>query len=134
LSRLLLAVLVSAYREDLIDGERRVYLALSPAIAPVKATVMPLIKNNPEIMRVAEEVLAMLKSSGNYFIDMDLSGAIGRRYRRADEIGTPFCVTVDFESLVDRHVTIRYRDTCRQERVPMDRIEPLLRSLIDSSA
>jgi glycyl-tRNA synthetase len=65
---------------------------------------------------------------------MDLSGAIGRRYRRADEIGTPFCVTVDFESLVDRHVTIRYRDTCRQERVPMDRIEPLLRSLIDSSA
>jgi glycyl-tRNA synthetase len=126
-------VLVSAYREDTIDGEKRVYLALAPSLAPVKATVMPLVKNNPELLRAAEEVLATLKDSGSYFVDMDLSGAIGRRYRRADEIGTPFCVTVDFDTLVDRQVTVRYRDTCRQERVPIDRIEPFLRSLIESA-
>jgi glycyl-tRNA synthetase len=130
--RLMLAVLVSAYREDVIDGEKRVYLALHPAIAPVKATVMPLLKNNPEIMRTAEEVLLALKSSGRYFCDMDTSGAIGRRYRRADEIGTPFCLTVDFDSLSDRHVTIRSRDDCRQKRIPIEGIGAAISSLIDT--
>lgn len=123
---------MSAYREDVIEGEKRVYLALHPAIAPVKATVMPLVKNNPDIMRTAEEVLLSLKSSGRYYCDMDTSGAIGRRYRRADEIGTPFCLTVDFDSLSDRHVTIRSRDSCRQERIPIDRIDSTLSTLIDT--
>lgn len=129
--RLILAVLVSCYREDLVDGEKRIYLALPPAIAPVKATIMPLVKNNSEIMKLSEEVLLSLKSSGRYYFDLDTAGAIGRRYRRADEIGTPFCVTVDFDSLQDRHVTVRYRDQCRQERVPIASLDTILMRLIE---
>lgn len=129
--RLFLALLTSAYREDTIGGESRVYLALHPAIAPVKATVMPLLKNNPEIIQKSEEVLKLLKSTGNYFIDMDTTGAIGRRYRRADEIGTPFCITIDFDTLIDKQVTLRYRDTCIQERIPIDSLVSKLTSLIE---
>lgn len=92
---------------------------------------MPLVKNSPDIMRISEDILLSLKSSGRYYIDMDTAGAIGRRYRRADEIGTPFCVTVDFDSLNDHHVTIRYRDQCIQERIPIASLDSTLTRLIE---
>ena len=92
---------------------------------------MPLIKNNSDILQISEDVLKLLKSTGNYYIDMDTTGAIGRRYRRADEIGTPFCLTIDFDTLIDKQVTLRYRDTCHQERVPIDSLLTKLTSLIE---
>ncbi|CAE7557088.1 glyQS, partial [Symbiodinium microadriaticum] len=119
LDRLFLALLTSAYREDVVEGEKRVVLSLHPALAPVKACVMPLLKNRPEIMQKATVVFDSLRASGQWNVEMDLSGSIGKRYRRADEIGTPFCITVDVDSVRDECVTLRHRDTTRQERIPI---------------
>ncbi len=116
--RTMLAVLASAYREEILpDGDVRVYLALKPAIAPIKIAVFPLLKNKPELVEKAKEVYKMLKKEFTH-ASFDDNGNIGKRYRRQDEIGTPFCVTVDFETIEKGEgVTIRDRDTGKQERV-----------------
>lgn len=119
--RTVLAVLVSAYREDEMGGEVRTYLALDPKVAPIKAAVFPLLKNKPELVAKAQEVRALLQKV-HPWIAWDDNGNIGKRYRRQDEIGTPFCITIDFDTLGERPelkdtVTIRNRDTGEQERV-----------------
>ncbi|MFZ2494321.1 MAG: glycine--tRNA ligase [Candidatus Saccharimonadales bacterium] len=114
--RALMAVLSSAYREDEQNGEKRVYLALPDHLAPVKYAVSPLLKNKPELVAKAREVYdALKKKYGN--IMWDDNGNIGKRYRRQDEIGTPYCVVIDFDTLEDDTVTIRARDTTEHKRV-----------------
>ncbi|MBI2476161.1 MAG: glycine--tRNA ligase [Candidatus Taylorbacteria bacterium] len=118
--RTILAVLLSAYTEDEMNGEKRTVLKLAPAVAPVKVAVFPLLKNKPELVKKAREVYQLLRSTlhvTGYTIAWDDNGNIGKRYRRQDEIGTPFCVTVDFDSLEKGDVTVRDRDTGKQERV-----------------
>ena len=124
--RTMLAVLLSAYREDEVDGEKRVYLAFKPDIAPVKVAVFPLLKNKPELVLKARELYTTLKKQFNS-VEFDDHGNIGKRYRRQDEIGTPFCVTVDFETLEDNAVTVRHRDTTKQERVTIPELINYLR-------
>lgn len=119
--RTVLAILASAYREDELGGEVRTYLALAPKVAPVKAMVSPLLKNKPELVAKAREVRAELKKV-HPAIAWDDNGNIGKRYRRQDEIGTPFCITVDFDTLGENPelkdtVTLRHRDTGEQERL-----------------
>lgn len=114
--RALMAVLSSAYREDEQNGEKRVYLALPDHLAPVKYAVSPLLKNKPELVAKAREVYdALKKKYGN--IMWDDNGNIGKRYRRQDEIGTPHCVVIDFQTLEDGTVTVRDRDTTEQKRM-----------------
>lgn len=118
--RVFLALLCSAYSEELIDGEKRSVLRLHPRIAPVKIAILPLVKNKPEIVKFANIIYKKLQKHWN--VSIDLTGAIGRRYRRMDEIGTPFCITVDYESLEDQAVTVRYRDSMIQERIQEDQL------------
>ncbi len=121
--RTLLALLVSAYREEEIDGETRIYLALKPNIAPIKIAVSPLLRNKPELVEKAKEVFGILKAEfGN--VSWDDNGNIGKRYRRQDEIGTPFCLVVDFDSLETGDVTVRDRNTTTQERIAIDQLIP----------
>jgi len=122
--RIALTVLVDAYREEEVEGERRVVLGLHPALAPIKAGVFPLVKKDgmPEI---AERLYHDVRRHLPAFYDD--SGAIGRRYRRMDEAGTPFGVTVDGESLSDNKVTVRDRDTMRQDRIETNRLLDYLR-------
>lgn len=114
--RTVLAVLSSAYTEDELGGETRTYLKLSPRIAPVKAAVFPLMKNKPELVEKAREIYLALKKEIPQIM-WDDNGNVGKRYRRQDEIGTPFCVTVDFDTLENDTVTVRERDTGTQERI-----------------
>ncbi len=119
--RTLLALLVSAYREEEIDGEIRTYLAFKPNIAPIKIAVSPLLRNKPELVEKAKEVFILLKQEfGN--VSWDDNGNIGKRYRRQDEIGTPFCLVVDFDSLEKNDVTVRDRNTTNQERITIDQL------------
>jgi glycyl-tRNA synthetase len=114
--RALMAVLSAAYTEDEVNGDKRIYLKLPEHLAPVKYAVSPLLKNKPELVAKAREVYTMLKRKhGN--VMWDDNGNIGKRYRRQDEIGTPYCVVIDFDSLEDDSVTIRERDTTEQKRV-----------------
>jgi len=116
LSRMMLAAMCEAYTVDELNGERRVYLKLPKEIAPVKAAVSPLLKNKPELVAKARKVYQMLqKELGS--VMWDDNGNIGKRYRRQDEIGTPYCVTIDFQTLEDGTVTVRNRDTAEQSRV-----------------
>jgi glycyl-tRNA synthetase len=121
--RTVLAVLSSAYREvEDEKGEKRVYLKLNKEIAPYRVAVFPLVKNKENITEKAREVYKMLKKSiGN--VAYDDNANIGKRYRRQDEIGTPFCITVDYTTLEDNTVTVRNRDTGEQERVAISEIE-----------
>lgn len=114
--RALMAVLSSAYTEDEINGEKRVYLRFPENLAPVKYAVSPLLKNKPELVAKAREVYSILKKKHGAVI-WDDNGNIGKRYRRQDEIGTPYCVVVDFDSLENNTVTIRSRDTTEQKLV-----------------
>jgi glycyl-tRNA synthetase len=119
--RTTLAVLVNGYREESVEGESegRTVLGLHSSIAPIKAGVFPLVKKDgmPEMAhRIADDLRA------RYPVFYDDSGAIGRRYRRQDEVGTPFCITVDGESLTNNTVTVRDRDTLQQERVDASRL------------
>jgi len=116
LDRTLLALFTDAYREDEVGKETRVYLAFTPAVAPVRIAVFPLLKNKPELVARAREVYRLLKKECGA-VWFDDNGNIGKRYRRQDEIGTPQCVTVDFDTLEDGTVTVRDRDTAKQERV-----------------
>jgi glycyl-tRNA synthetase len=125
--RIMLAFLVDAYTEEEVRGEERTVLKLHPRIAPTKAAVFPLSKKEP-VSTIARELYDDLK--GDYRIFYDDSGSIGRRYRRQDEAGTPFCVTVDFDTIEDKKVTIRDRDTLEQERVPIAGVRDRLKALI----
>ncbi|MBQ3047956.1 MAG: glycine--tRNA ligase, partial [Clostridia bacterium] len=117
--RLFLATLCNAYKTEILEnGETRVVLKLKPALAPFKLAVLPLQKNLNE---KAEQVFALLQKEFN--CDFDDSGSIGKRYRRHDEIGTPFCVTIDFDTLEDNCVTIRDRDTMQQQRIKIEEIK-----------
>ncbi len=128
LTRSLMAFLVDAYHEDEAPNakggvDKRTVLRLDPRLAPVKAAVLPLSRNE-ELSPKARDLAAELRKSWN--IEFDDAGAIGRRYRRQDEIGTPFCVTVDFDSLEDQAVTIRERDAMTQDRVALDAVSDYL--------
>ena len=115
--RALMAVLASSYREDEQNGEKRVYLALPEHLAPVKFAVSPLLKNKPELVEKARDVYASLAKANPGRVMWDDNGNIGKRYRRQDEIGTPYCVVIDFQTLEDGTVTVRERDTTEQKRV-----------------
>jgi glycyl-tRNA synthetase len=117
--RAFMAVLSAAYREDEVNGEVRTYLALPEHLAPVRYAVSPLLKNKPELVEKAREVYTALKKKyGN--VQWDDNGNIGKRYRRQDEIGTPYTVVIDFESLEDGTVTVRSRDTTEQVRTTVE--------------
>ena len=120
--RALMAVLSSAYREDEQNGEKRVYLALPEHLAPVKFAVSPLLKNKPELVEKAREVYAALAKANPGRVMWDDNGNIGKRYRRQDEIGTPHCVVIDFQTLEDDTVTVRERDTTEQRRVKVEEL------------
>jgi glycyl-tRNA synthetase len=124
---MMLAFLVDAYNEEEVRGETRTVLKLHPRLAPIKVAVLPLTKKEP-VASVARDLYGELK--GDYRVFYDDSGAIGRRYRRQDEAGTPFCVTVDFDTLEDKQVTVRDRDTMEQERIPIDAVRERLRARI----
>jgi glycyl-tRNA synthetase len=113
--RLVLAVLAAAYTQDEVNGEKRTYLKLPADVAPVKVAVSPLLKNKPELVEKAREIYQMLKDEFGEVM-WDDNGNIGKRYRRQDEIGTPYCVTIDFQTLEDDTVTVRNRDTTEQKR------------------
>jgi glycyl-tRNA synthetase len=120
--RALMAVLSAAYTEDEVNGEKRIFLRLPTHLAPIKVAVLPLAKNKPELVAKAREVYAMLKKELGAVLWVD-TGNIGKNYRKMDEIGVPYCVTVDFDTLegdtVDT-VTVRHRDTTEQERVALN--------------
>jgi glycyl-tRNA synthetase len=123
-----LAFLLDAYTEDEAPNakgvmEKRTVLRLDRRLAPVKAAVLPL-SRNADLSPVARDLAAQLRRNWN--VEFDDAQAIGRRYRRQDEIGTPFCVTVDFDSLEDRAVTVRERDSMTQERIALDQVESYL--------
>lgn len=120
--RLFLTLLFDAYHEDEIEGETRIILKLHPAIAPIKIAFMPLTKKLEEPTKALYELYAQKGISVQY----DASGSIGKRYRRQDEIGTPFCITYDFESEKDHCVTIRNRDTTLQERIAIEKLSEYL--------
>lgn len=120
--RVVMAVLSSAYREDEVNGEKRVYLALPEHLAPIRFAVSPLVRNKPELVAKAREVYATLKAKYGAVM-WDDNGNIGKRYRRQDEIGTPYCVVIDFETIEgDGTVTVRSRDTTEQKRVAVEEL------------
>jgi len=130
--RAVLTVLLDGYHEELVAGEKRVVLRIKPTLAPIKAAVLPLLRNRPELVEVAQRLTADLKRrmSATY----DDTASIGKLYRRQDEIGTPFCITVDVDSLTDGAATIRERDSMTQERVALSAIPERLGALLGGEA
>jgi len=129
LSRLLGIILHEAYQEDLVNGKERIYLKLNPKIAPIKVAVFPLQKDD-KLKELAQKIYHDLKLS--FSSEFDDSGNIGKMYRRQDEIGTPFCLTVDYQSLTDESVTIRYRDDTSQERIAITSLKELINTKLNS--
>lgn len=131
--RTILAVLCSAYTEDEMNGEKRTYLKLPPVLAPIKVAFFPLLRNKPDLVEKAKQIRSQFLHATSYQLQavFDDNGNIGKRYRRQDEIGTPYCVTIDFQTLEDNTVTLRDRDTGTQERVSAEdlvvRIQEALR-------
>jgi len=126
--RHVLAVISNAYSHDEVEGEPRVFLKLPAQLAPVKVAVFPLLKNKPELVEKAREVYKSLRKDVSGDVMWDDNGNIGKRYRRQDEIGTPYCLTVDFQTLEDNTVTIRNRDTTTQQRVKIEGSLQVLKS------
>jgi glycyl-tRNA synthetase len=124
-------VLADAYTEEEVEGEQRVLLRLHPAVAPIKAAVFPLVKKDgmPE---VARRVADLLRETVTVFYDE--VGSIGRRYRRQDEAGTPYCITIDGQTLEDDTVTVRDRDSLEQQRVSVERLTGHVQGLLRDSA
>lgn len=121
----MLAILLSAFEEQKLEGDdMRTVLHLKPEIAPVQVAVFPLMKNKPELVEKAREIFTILKK--DFRCEFDDNGNVGKRYRRQDEIGTPYCVTVDFDTLTDGAVTVRDRDTMQQERVKIEELHKYL--------
>ena len=148
LGRLLLAVMANAYREDNLGGEPRAYMKFSPKIAPILVAVSPLLKNKPQLVEKAREVFNALRKVFPGRVAFDDNGNIGKRYRRQDEIGTPFCVVIDFDTVeaVDESgaakldangasllntVTVRHRDTGEQERVTIEKLKQMLLAAVE---
>ncbi len=130
LDRITYAVLEHAFDKDIVDGEERRVLRLKRCVAPIEVAVLPLLSREPFTGK-AMEIAEMLKGEG-FYTEYDDSGSIGRRYRRFDEIGTPFCVTIDHQTFEDETVTIRDRDTTRQVRVAVSELAAILRELLSS--
>ncbi len=126
MNRLMLMVLCDGYKE--VDG--RVFLKIHPSIAPVKAAVFPLVANKPELVEKAQAVYEMLQNTIDGKIAWDDRGNIGKRYLSQDEIGTPFCITIDYETLEDSAVTVRHRDTSSQERIAISELQNYLQKYI----
>jgi glycyl-tRNA synthetase len=126
--RTFLVLLYDGYREEEVKGEKRVYLALHPSMAPIKVAILPLSRNE-KLTPLAREVHKALRP--HFMTQFDDAQSIGRRYRRQDEIGTPLCVTIDFDSLDDNAVTIRERDSMEQTRVRIEELVPALREKLD---
>jgi len=129
LDRCMLMVLCDAYREEEVEGEVRTVLKMHPALAPIQVGIFPLVKK-PELQEVAAKLETEL--SEHFSVLNDVSGSIGKRYRRLDEIGTPYCVTVDFDGLEDQTVTIRDRDSMQQTRVSIDQLSATLRQKMET--
>jgi glycyl-tRNA synthetase len=129
IDRMCYAVLEQSYDEDVVDGEERRVLRLSPLVAPVQVAVFPLM-NRDGLDLIADQLTHRLHEH-HILAEYDDSGAIGRRYRRQDEIGTPFCVTIDYDTKENQTVTIRDRDTMTQVRVPIDRVPDMISDLIE---
>ncbi|HSW85078.1 MAG TPA: glycine--tRNA ligase [Candidatus Saccharimonadales bacterium] len=125
LDRHVMAVISDAYTEDEINGEKRAFLKLPPHLAPIKIAVSPLLKNKPELVDMANKVYELVKKKFGSVM-YDDNGNIGKRYRRQDEIGTPYCITIDFDSLTDETVTVRERDTTKQKRVNINELSKSL--------
>lgn len=123
-TRATFAFLIDAYSQEMVNDENRTVLRLDPRLAPVKAAVLPL-SRKPELVEVTQRAAALLRPL--WEVEVDVTQAIGRRYRRQDEIGTPYCVTIDFETLDDQAATVRDRDTMAQDRVGLDRLADYLR-------
>ena len=121
MDRALMAVMFDAYFEENKKGKERIILKLSPKIAPYKVAVFPLLANKPELIDKAKAIFQLL--TANYHCVWDERGNIGKRYFSQDEIGTPWCITVDFQTLDDDSVTVRDRDTAGQERVSVDKLD-----------
>jgi glycyl-tRNA synthetase len=129
--RSFLAFLIDSYREEVVEGEKRVVLSLHPSLTPIKVAVLPLSRNE-RLTPLAKEIYGRLRSS--FITYYDDSQSIGRRYRRQDEIGSLFCVTIDFESLEDHQVTIRDRDSLAQIRVPIEELEKTLQAKLSGES
>jgi len=125
LNRLMFMFLDKAYTEEAVNGETRVVMKFDKRLAPIKAAIFPLLKNKPELVAKAREIYETLRES--FMCEFDDSGNIGKRYRRQDEIGTPYCVTVDFDSLEKGDVTVRDRDTMEQERIKIENLPAYMR-------
>lgn len=131
LNRMFLAFLHEAYTEEAVGEETRIVLKFDPRLAPIKIAIFPLLKNKPELVAKAQEIYDAL--SRDYMCDFDDNGNVGKRYRRQDEIGTPFCVTVDFDTIEkDNTVTVRDRDTMEQVRVAVDGLKEFFRGKLGS--
>ncbi|MBN1527333.1 MAG: glycine--tRNA ligase [Candidatus Omnitrophica bacterium] len=124
IDRAILAFLFDAYREEEVKGEKRVSLALHKALAPLKAAVLPLLRNRPDLVELAKNIANGLRKG--FKVMYDDTASIGRLYRRQDEIGTPYCITVDVDSLSDRKVTVRDRDSMKQDRISVDTVKAYL--------
>jgi len=130
-NRAMLAIMIEAYAdEDLGDGKSRTVLKLKPWLSPVKAAVIPLVRNVPEIVDLSNKIVDDLRKLGIGKIELENSGNIGKNYRRHDEIGTPVCITVDHQTLEDGTVTVRHRDTMAQERINVDDIAKKLLEIV----
>ena len=130
-NRAMLAVMLDAYTEEqLPDGKSRVVLKLKPALAPVKAAVIPLARNVPELITIANNIENDLRKLNIGRIELENSGNIGKNYRRHDEIGTPVCITVDHQTMEDNTVTLRYRDSMQQERVAVSDVPQRVMEII----
>lgn len=125
LNRLFLMFLDNAYTEEEVNGEKRIVLKLDKRLTPVKISILPLSKKEP-LSTIAHEIKNTLRKT--YFVEYDETQSIGKRYRRADEIGTPYCITVDFETINDKKVTVRDRDTMKQDRIEIDKLEEYFES------
>ncbi len=124
LSRLMLVIMHNAYRKEDIDGKPRIYLALDPKVAPIKAAIFPLQKDE-KLQKIATNLYNDLRHE--LVVEYDNAGNIGKMYRRQDEIGTPFCITVDYQTIEDNTVTVRMRDSMKQERLALDTISAYVR-------
>ncbi len=124
LGRIMLALLIDAYTEEEVNNEKRVVLKIDKKLAPIKVAVFPLLRNKPELVKKAREIYNNLKTE--FMAEFDDNGNIGKRYRRQDELATPFTITVDFDSLDNNDVTLRDRDTMKQTRVKIDKLAETL--------
>lgn len=126
LNRILFAVVDLAYTEEKVNGEERIVMKFPKNLAPIKVAVFPLLKNKPKLVKKAKIIFDELKTE--FMCEFDDNGNIGKRYRRQDEIGTPLCITVDFDSLTDNSVTVRDRDSMKQERIKINALSDFIKN------